>query len=297
MRNGIRLAHASPLVSGALASLLIASAAAAATYNVASITALRTALGSARSGDEIVVAAGDYSTTTDLYMSYAGVTLRGATGNRDDVVIRGGGFNSRNTARIVLHVNADNCTVKDLTLGDCYWHALFFENSADYAVIRNVRIFNAGEQVIKGVPSNTGGLIEGCLLEYTAVRINDGQSDHPDDYLGGIDLHGANGWTIRDNIVRNIIGQGGDGDSGIFDLYKLADGQWTSLAQAPCVPRKGAWYSLKVEVKGSEIKGYVDGNLVLQARDSTYPTGGVGIGVTEDAMTNRYRHVLVRRMK
>ncbi len=151
------------------------------------------------------------------------MTLRGATGNRDDVVIKGGGFNNRNTARIVLHVNADNCTVKDLTLGDCYWHALFFENSADYAVIRNIRIYNAGEQVVKGVPSTTGGLIEQCLMEYTDVRINDGQSDHPNDYLGGIDLHGAVNWNIRDNLIRNIIGQGGDGDSGVF-LWNVSSG-------------------------------------------------------------------------
>ena len=201
----------------AVAIILLAGVAGAyaGTLNVSTLSALQTALSNARSGDEIVVAAGTYATSSDLYMSYPGVTLRGATGNRDDVVIKGGGFNSTNYARIVLHVNADNCTVKDLTLGDCYWHALFFENSADYAVIRNIRIYNAGEQVIKSVPSSTGGLIENCLLEYTAVRINDNVS-RPNDYLGGIDLHGAINWTIRDNVVRNIIGQGGDGDSGIF---------------------------------------------------------------------------------
>jgi hypothetical protein len=204
------------------ASLLISSAAVAATWNVSTLSALKTALSSARSGDEIVVAPGTYATTTDLYMSYPGVTLRGSTGNRDDVVLKGGGFNSTNYARIVLHVNADNCTVKDLTLGDCYWHALFFENSADYAIIRNVRIYNAGEQVVKGVQYNTGGLIEQCLMEYTDVRINDNIA-RPDDYLGGIDLHGAINWTIRDNLIRNIIGQNGDGDSGIF-LWNVSSG-------------------------------------------------------------------------
>lgn len=198
------------------ASLLLPTIVAAATFPVSTLSALRSALSSARSGDEIVVAPGTYTTSIELYMSYAGVTLRGSTGDRDDVVIKGGGFNNSNYARVVLHVNAANCTVKDLTLGDCYWHALFFENGANYAVIRNVRIYNAGEQVVKGVRYSTGGLIEQCLMEYTEPRINDGQSNRPDDYLGGIDLHGAINWTIRDNLIRNIIGQGGDGDSGIF---------------------------------------------------------------------------------
>ena len=45
-------------------------------------------------------------------------------------------------------------------------------------------------------------------MENTDVRLNDGV-DRPDDYLGGIDLHGAVNWTIRNNVARNIIGQGG----------------------------------------------------------------------------------------
>jgi hypothetical protein len=187
----------------------------ATTYNVATASALHNALVGARWGDEIVVAAGTYTFSNDQGMSYPGVTLRGATGNRDDVVLKGGGFNSTSYARIVLHCYAADCVVKDLTIGDCYWHAIQVHNGADRLIIRNVRCYNAGEQVIKGVQYSHDGLMENCLLEYTAVRINDGV-DRPDDYVGGIDLHGAIGWTIRDNVIRNIIGQNGEGDAGVF---------------------------------------------------------------------------------
>jgi hypothetical protein len=195
--------------------LACAAGAHATTYTVSTAGQLQSALGSARSGDEIVVAPGTYTFGTEQNMSYSGVTLRGATGNCNDVVLKGGGFNSTNYARIVLHCYAADCVVKDLTIGDCYWHAIQVHNGADRLIIRNVRVYNAGEQVIKGVQYSRDGLMENCLLEYTDVRIND-NVDRPDDYLGGIDMHGAIGWTIRDNVIRNIIGQGGDGDAGIF---------------------------------------------------------------------------------
>ena len=182
---------------------------------VSTVGQLQSALASARAGDEIVVAAGTYSLSSDLWMNYPGVVLRGATGNRDDVFLRGPGMNNTASSRIPVHINAANCTVQDLSVGECYWHGIQIHDPADYCVIRNVKTINCGEQHIKSVPSTTGGLIELCLMDQTYVRTNDGV-DRPNDYLGGIDLHAATNWIIRDNLIRNITGANLDGDAGIF---------------------------------------------------------------------------------
>jgi hypothetical protein len=187
----------------------------AATWNVSTVSQLTNAVNNAVSGDVILVQPGTYVIGSELWMNRNGVTLRGATGNPNDVFIRGAGLNNSGYARIPLHINADYITVENITSGECYWHAIQLSPGADYAVIRNCITRNAGEQHIKGSKFTVGGLIENTLMENTAVRLNDG-GDRPDDYLGGIDLHGAVNWVFRDNIARNIIGVNGGGDAGIF---------------------------------------------------------------------------------
>ena len=56
---------------------------------------LKTAVANASDGDEIVLAAGTYTMTNALTFSVANVTMRGATGNRDDVVLDAGLGNRR----------------------------------------------------------------------------------------------------------------------------------------------------------------------------------------------------------
>lgn len=187
----------------------------AATWNVTNVSTLTNAVNNAVSGDVILVQPGTYVISSELWLRRNGVTLRGATGNPNDVFIRGAGFNSSGYARIPLHIDADYITIENITSGECYWHAIQLSPGADYATIRNCITRNAGEQHIKGAKFTVGGLIENCLMENTATRLNDGV-DRPDDYLGGIDLHGAVNWTIRNNVARNIIGVNGGGDAGIF---------------------------------------------------------------------------------
>ena len=40
----------------------------------------------------------------------------------------------------------------------------------------------------------------------------------------------------------------------------------------------GRWYDVKVVVKGSTIKCYLDGRLIHDAKDSSYASGGIGLG-------------------
>ncbi len=194
----------------------------AATWDVQDVRQLTTALGQASPGDLILIAPGTYRIGSDRWLSRDGLTLRGASGDPHDVFIDGGGMNSAAYCRTPLHINADHVTIENITVGECYWHAIQISPGADYAVIRNCRTINAGEQHIKGSPQTRGGLIENVWMENTYQRINDG-IERPDDYLGGIDLHGAIGWTIRGCVAKNIIGENGNGDAGIFLWNASAD--------------------------------------------------------------------------
>ncbi len=76
--------------------------------------------------------------------------------------------------------------------------------NANSPIIRNVHIQDTYEQMIKvsydASQPNIGsqnGLVERCLLEYTA-------GIGPQYYIGGVDAHNATNWIIRDNEFRNI---------------------------------------------------------------------------------------------
>ena len=84
-----------PTVLVVLAAVMAMPAAAQAgrIVNVSTSTELQNAVRNALAGDEIVVAPGTYYPTLYLSISANNVTVRGATGNRDDVIIRGAGMN------------------------------------------------------------------------------------------------------------------------------------------------------------------------------------------------------------
>jgi hypothetical protein len=59
-------------------------------------------------------------------------------------------------------------------------------------------------------------------------------------------------------------------------LRKLTDGAVTELDTFSMPVTLGAWYRLRLEVVGRQIRGYVNGFLVTEATDSTHPRGAAG---------------------
>jgi hypothetical protein len=49
------------------------------------------------------------------------------------------------------------------------------------------------------------------------------------------------------------------------------------IASATYKLSRGVWYDIAVEVRGDNIKAYVDGNLVIDHNDGGYPSGSVGM--------------------
>jgi hypothetical protein len=70
-------------------------------------------------------------------------------------------------------------------------------------------------------------------------------------------------------------------NSNTVSLRKLVNGVITELATAPYALTTNAWYGLRLEAVGSELRAFINGEQILQAADSSHPVGQGGI------MTNR----------
>ena len=95
---------------------------------------------------------------------------------------------------------------------------------------------------------------------------------------------------------NNFYRFGIHGDAGVIDLYACVKGKWTRLSTAPFKPKEDKWYTLRIQVKGTKILGYIDGTKVVEVNDKTFFAGGIGIGVLEDAMKCEYKDIIVKEL-
>lgn len=208
----------------ATAVLLGMSALAGATiWNVSTPSGLTNAVNGCAPGDEIILAAGTYNMTNSLWIDTGNIIIRGATGDREDVVVRGGGMNvDAGSQNIPMQVVASDITIQDLTVADAYYNGIHLhgENFIDRTIIRNVKTLNCGERHIKGAGGDGAMydvIVENCWLVQTEARLSrPGHSVDPDDYIGGMDIMGAKNWIIRDNVFEGIVGAAGDSRGAIF---------------------------------------------------------------------------------
>lgn len=187
--------------------MVLALAAAIVSVNVSTVAQLQSAVSSIASNTTIVIAPGTYNLSASLYIhgSFTNVGIRGATGNRDDVVLVGKGMSSPNDGGVPygIWVGGDvrGVTIADLTIRDVYSHPIVLNAGTHAPVIRNVRLVNAGQQFIKANPDGAGGgvdsgIVENSVLEYTTTS--------RDAYTNGVDVHTGKDWIVRRNLFRNV---------------------------------------------------------------------------------------------
>jgi hypothetical protein len=150
------------------------------------------------------------------------ITLRGASGNRDAVVIEGGDNN--------ISVNADDFTVADVTLRSPRFHNIQVrgEKGVLRTKIYNVHMLDAGQQFIK-VSAGDGtrgkfaddGLVACSLIEYSTY--SRGTDVSPPGYTNGVDILAGRGWVVRDNIFRRIRSEAGPAGPTILVWKNAAD--------------------------------------------------------------------------
>jgi len=210
------------LVGVAVTVLVSCNLAGATVWNVSNVSQLNTAMGGLGYGDEVIITPGNYNiyTSGHTYVIRArNVTIRGSTGNRDDVVLWGGGMSNSSGVYEGFQIYSDNVTISALTLSGFHNHAVHFQPGADYSHVDNVRTLNIGQQHMKGGTSSpnaiVGGLIENCLMEQTIP--------HFSNYTGGMSLLGATDWVIRDNVAKNIQGLTGEGGAAFLIWQKVVN--------------------------------------------------------------------------
>lgn len=174
--------------------------------NVSSVQALQNAVSSATSNTTIVIAPGTYHLTSTLWVNgnKSNVTIRGATNNRNDVVLVGQGMNvpSSNVPYGIWAGNgATNLTIANLTIRDIYQHPIMLNAGTEAPRIYNVRLVDGGQQLIKANPDGSGGGVDNGIVEYSVFEYT---THAPTDYTNAIDVHTGRDWIIRHNLFRRI---------------------------------------------------------------------------------------------
>ncbi len=172
--------------------------------SVSNITQLQNAINNSNGNETIMVQPGNYVLNYGLIISAdkPNLTIMGATGNRDDVTLRGLGWNNSAVTHI-FDVSADGFTVANMTVRDVYYHLIQIhsENDADDFTAQNVRFIDAKEQLLKvsaGASTfSDRGRILCCEFEFTAGIAYQ-------NYTGGIDAHKSKDWLVQNNVFKGI---------------------------------------------------------------------------------------------
>jgi len=178
-----------------------------AVVTVSTVAQLQQAVAALTSNTTIVIAAGTYQLTAPLYIngSFANVGIRGATGNRDQVVLVGKGMAAANDGGVPFGIwvggNVQGVTIAHLTIRDIFNHPIILNAGTEAPLIHNVRLINAGQQFIKANPDGAGGGVDDGIVEYSVIEYT---GTSRDSYTNGVDVHSGNNWTIRHNLFRNI---------------------------------------------------------------------------------------------
>lgn len=152
----------------------------------------------AESGSEILLVDGDYSLDRYAVVLDKALTLRSKSGKRDAVVIVGQGYMEKAEALMVL---ADDVRIADLSVRNIRDHAVAIKKDAANTVLYGLDLMDIGTQHVKASSPGENGVIACSRIGYS----KDGALG---DYNGAIDLIGAVRWTIRDNYIYNIWGDG-----------------------------------------------------------------------------------------
>ncbi len=156
----------------------------------------------APSDTEILLDDGDYTLDTYAVRIRSSVTIRSLNANPSGVRIRGTGYATDSEGFMVL---ANDVTLADISISNLRSHAVAVnpQSGAQQGLqLYNLNIADIGTQHIK---VNPGGARNG-LIACSTIGYSNGAARG--DYNGAIDLHATINWTIRDNYIYNINGDG-----------------------------------------------------------------------------------------
>jgi hypothetical protein len=84
-----------------------------------------------------------------------------------------------------------------------------------------------------------------------------------------------NYYILRANALENNV-----------NLYKYVDGRRSGLKDGQAKVAAGQWQELRVEARGQTLRGFLNGQVVVEASDGTFSApGGVGLWTKADSQT------------
>jgi hypothetical protein len=83
-----------------------------------------------------------------------------------------------------------------------------------------------------------------------------------------------NYYIVRANVLETNV-----------NLYKYAGGRRSGIKDGSAKVAQGQWQELKLEVSGDRLRGFLNGQLVVEANDATYKAGRVGLWTKADSVT------------
>ena len=173
--------------------------------HVSTVAQLNSAVAAIASNTTIMIAPGTYPLTAPLYVNgtFTNVGIRGATDNRDDVVLVGKGMTIDGGVPFGIWTggNVRGVTIANLTIRDVYSHPIILNAGTQTPLIHNLRLVNAGQQFIKANPDGAGGGVDNGIVEYTIIEYTSTSRDY---YTNGVDVHTGDNWIIRHNLFRNV---------------------------------------------------------------------------------------------
>jgi beta-glucanase (GH16 family) len=253
--------------------------------NVSTEAALQNAMSSLTSDTTIMIAAGTYTLTQALKVRgpLSNVTIRGATNNRDDVVLAGPGRDNSSWGDMSFGIWVDgdvrNLTIANLQIHDFYYHDIMFNPGPQSPHVYNVHLINAGQQLLKTNPNADGtginnGIIEYSVFEYTPTS--------RDDYANAIQVLAGANWIIRNNLIRNIRApQGQLAGYAVLSWFSASNTTVEGNTFINCQREIGM--GLIERTPDDNTGGVVRNNFIY--RDSTVTNGDVAIGVFDSPNT------------
>ncbi len=236
----------------------------------------------------ILIEPGVYQLQSNLRFISANMenlTIMGSTGNRDDVIIKGLGWNN-NAVTHIFNVTADGFTAAHMTIGEVFYHAIQVHsnpNDADDFTVQNVRFVDIKEQMLKvsagGALFADRGKVLCCEFEFTAGIAYQY-------YTGGIDAHRSLDWTVHNNVFKGIRSPDGTLAEHAIHFWRES-GRTTASGNVIINCDRGIGYGL-----GSDLaSGHTDGGLIMN--NFVHTNRDVGIGLESAPDVKVYNNTVV----
>jgi hypothetical protein len=261
-----------------------------AVHRVSDTASLVAAATAARPGDTILLADGLYALERTVDFRTDRLTVRGASGNRDRVILDGAGVLGEG-----LRVNGCvGVTIADLTVQNIRWNGVKIDSDSGVQQFRlyNCVLRNIWQRAVKGVivPERDRDrlrprdcVIERCLfVNDRPKRFEDDPADTAatfgGDYIAGIDVMFPTRWVIRDNEFHGIRGRTGQGRGAIFLWHDVRD----CVVERNVIVDCDAGISLGNASRADGVPIHATGCVVRNNFITRAPEGGLFAAYTRD---------------